>query len=331
MKINNHGEENYSLKLQEIADKLLSWQGPIVIISHVDPDGDALGSVLTLKRALDSSGKASIAAIESPSYLSFVVQDGELSAPLDTLPDNTLLVVLDVDLGQRTTGAPLEEAAFTINIDHHGTNPRTADLSCVEPAKAATALMIKELIDTMNLAWTKEIALPCLTGILTDTGILRYGNTTAEVLEAVADLMTVGVDYASLTDRLQWRQASYYQLLGLVLNTVDYPLDGLVVTAHMSKDMEAAVNKSDDDSNDYVGLIRYSEGTKVAVFFKESGEAVKLSMRTRDGISAQAICSRLGGGGHVAAAGAKLMTDLASAKAQTLESIRIELEQAGLL
>ena len=329
----NTGEEDYAVKVGQVAAKLRSWEGPVVIISHVDPDGDALGSALGLKRALDALGKTTLLPMEPPRYLKFITQEGELSEPVETLPEGCLLAVLDVEVGPRATGAPLTGAAFTINIDHHGTNDRTGDLSLVQPSRAATAHMVKDVIDALDITWTPELATPCLTGILTDTGNFRYGNTNPEVLEAAGELLSKGVAYTELTDRLQWRHPDYFRMLGLVMSTVAFPLGGLVATAELTQAMRDAVGETDDDSDDYVGFIRYAEGTYVALFFKERGDAgqkvTKVSARTRGEVSAQAICLELGGGGHVAAAGATVQAGLEETRARALSAARRELERRG--
>ena len=329
--INNDGEANYQEKMELISQKLSSWDGPIVLLSHTDPDGDALGSTLALKRALDSLGKSVTLVMDVPSYLRFLLKDGELSEPIVSYKDGTLLAVLDVDLGRRVYGGPIEGAAFTLNIDHHGSNPRTGDLSCVQPSKAATALMVRDLLGIMAIAWTAEIATPCLTGILTDTGNFRYSNTDADVFEAAAFLVKQGVDYAALADRLQWREKKFFTMLGKVMGTVQYPLEGLAATAYMTADMREEVGDVEDDSSDYVGQIRYAEGTKVAIFFKESEGATKLSVRARDNVSAQNICTAFGGGGHIAAAGAKLSGSVKDNYQRVLDAAETELRRSGYL
>jgi phosphoesterase RecJ-like protein len=329
--VDNRGDADYEGKLKRIAQQLRDWQGPIVIVSHLDPDGDALGSSLALKRALQSLGKQVLLPLEPPRFLTFLAEEGELSAPLERLPEGALLAVLDVADEGRSEGAPLQGAKFVMNVDHHGTNSRFGDLALVEPSKAATAQIVKEIIDAMGVEWTAPIATPCLTGILTDTGNFRYVNTDQEVLRTAGELISAGVDYAFLTDRLQWRHRDYYRMLGLVMGTIDFPLDGKVVMAGVSEEMRSAVGESEDDSNDYVGLIRYVEGSKVAVFLKERDGHTKVSVRTRDGVSAQAICMELGGGGHVAAAGAKIEGPLEVAKEKVLAAAKRELARRGEL
>ena len=233
---NNQGEANYQAKIQTIAQKLKNWEGPIVIVSHVDPDGDALGSTLGLKRALEHMGKPSTLIMNPQRYLQFLVSSHELSKPLAELPSNCLLMVMDVAEANRIEGTNMQEASFVINIDHHGTNNRFGDLACVQPDKAATAQMTKDIINALGITWTPDMATACLTGILTDTGNFRYTNTNPDVLKDAAELLGHGVDYATLTDRLQWRHPDYFQKLGKVMSTVEFFLDGLVVIAKLTKD-----------------------------------------------------------------------------------------------
>ena len=329
--VDNSGEVNYQQKVTAIANALSDWQGSFVLVAHVDPDGDALGSSLALKRALDAMGKRTLLPLDAPRYLAFLANEGELSDPIDALPDDCLLVVLDVSDRKRAAGAPTEGAAFIVNIDHHGTNDRFGDLALVEPASAATAQIVKDIIDALPVSWTPEIATPCLTGVLTDTGNFRYANTSPDVLACAGELLEKGVDYAGLTDRLQWRHPDYFKMLGLVMSSVEFAFDGLLVSATITQAMRDEIGDTDDDSNDYVGLIRYAEGTKIAALLKEHDGFTKLSVRTRDDVSAQAICMQLGGGGHVVAAGAKLAVGLEEAKALFIEAARAELVKKNLL
>lgn len=308
-----------------MASRTLSWSGPIVVAAHVDPDGDALGSSLALMRALRQLGKQAVVVMEPPPYLQFLAEEGEVVGQLTELEPGTLVYALDSGEAPRVWGVPLDQAAEVFNVDHHGTNTRFGDLAVVEPSKAACAMLIKELIDLLGAQWSADLATPCLTGILTDTGNFRHSNTGRESLEMAGVLIDHGVDYARLTDRLQWRDKGYFPLLGSVMQTVRYDLDDLLVTAAVTDEMREALGASVDDSDDFVGLIRYAEGTKVAALFKQRGEEIKVSVRTRDGVSAQRICVELGGGGHVSAAGATLAGPMAEARARFIEAVKREL------
>lgn len=328
--VDNRNERDYPSKVAAIAERLVAWEGPIVIVAHVDPDGDALGSTLTLKRALDAMGKSTILPMDPPAYVRFLVRDGEVAAPLAALPDGALVAVLDVAEASRMAGAPLDGAAFVVNVDHHGTNPRFGDLALVQPGAAATAQIVKDIVDALPVPWTVDLATPCLTGILTDTGTFRFANTDREVLRTAGDLIAVGVDYTELTDRLQLRPPSFYRMLGAVMDTLELPFDGRASLATVTLEMKERFHEGEDDSDDYVGMIRYVEGVQVAALLKQKADAVKVSMRARAPVSAQAICVELGGGGHVAAAGAKLAgSDLSAARSRVLEAIGRELSRHG--
>ncbi len=296
---NNGPEPLYYEKLQAISGHLLDFEGQIYIVTHIDPDGDAIGSSLGMARALQSIGKKVNLVAEPPPYLRFLGSPEEFHSPLESVPRGALLLVLDSAEVARVAGAPVE--GFVINIDHHGTNPRFGDLSVVDPSKAATAQIIKDLVNIMEIRWTPEIATPVLTGIITDTGNFRHSNTTPEVLHDAAELVGHNVNLAELTDRLQWRPPAYYKTLGAVLSTVQFHFEGRLVTANLPPDQHF-----EDDSDDFVGIIRYAEGSQLAIFLRTRGPDVKISIRSRGEVSAQAVAVKLGGGGHVPAAGATL-------------------------
>ncbi|MBB6097020.1 phosphoesterase RecJ-like protein [Deinobacterium chartae] len=330
-------ETDYAGKLAAIAAKLRGHDGFIAIVSHVEADGDALGSCLGLQRALTALGKDARTFMNVPRYLRFLPREGEVLAPVSRigeLPENTLLVVLDVDNNDhvRVEGAPTADFdGFVINVDHHGTNRRQASLSLVEPAKAAAALMIKELVDALEVSWTAGIAHPVLTGIITDTGSFKFSNTTPEVLRTAAKLVEYGADLAGINDNLAQQPRNYYPLLGSVLRTVEYGMNDLVVSAHVNEAMLQEVGAGWEEVESFVSVIRSAEGTELAALFKDFGDHVKLSLRSRGRVSAQNIAVACGGGGHVAAAGATMHMPYAEARARFEEQARLELKRVGLL
>jgi bifunctional oligoribonuclease and PAP phosphatase NrnA len=322
-------ESTYREGIDRVAEALRDWTGPIVVIAHVDPDGDAVGSVVGLGRALRRLGKRVALPIAPPRFLAFMAEEGELAPPMAHLEEGTLLVVLDSDL-PRAVGAPVEGTALTVNLDHHGTNRGEAALAVVAPQKAAAALMVKDLVDALGIAWDQHLAIPCLLGIVSDTGTFRFGNTDRDVLCAAGDLIATGLPYADLIDRLRWRHPDHFPMLAMVMATVRFDEGGAVVSVRQTEEMRARLGETEDDSSDFVNVIRDAEGARVAFFLREVDDGVKVSVRSRPGVSAQAICIALGGGGHVAAAGATLRgVDVDTAHERVLEATRAELASAG--
>jgi phosphoesterase RecJ-like protein len=322
--VSNGSNPHYQERLQAVAEALKALQGPFYVVSHVDPDGDAIGSSLGLARALKALSKEVIWIAEPPRYLRFLAGSDELHPPIARVPEGATLLVLDSAEPSRVAGAPVE--GRVINLDHHGTNPRFGDLCVVDPSKAATAQIVKDLIDLLGVRWTPEIATPVLTGLITDTGNFAFANTTPQVLHTAAELVGYGVELAELTDRLKWRPPDYFRALGLVMGTVQFHFGGLLVTAHLPAGLEV------EDSDDFVGQIRYAEGAQIAVFLREREEGVKLSIRSRGGVSAQAVAVKLGGGGHVPAAGTTLWgVNLETAYDRLLFVVEAELRRAGYL
>jgi phosphoesterase RecJ-like protein len=259
-----------------------------------------------------------------PRFLRFLVDEGELVEPLTERPHGALVVVVDSDPA-RSSGVPTNGGPV-VNVDHHGTNPGTSEVVWIDPRYAAATMMVAEVVDALGVEWDAHLATPCLAGLMTDTGHFRFGNTDRRALQAAGRLIDAGVAYAELSDRLQWRHPDFFRMLALVMSTVRFRLGGEVVLADQTLAMRAALGESEDDSDDYVGQLRYAEGTRVAAILKERPGAVKLSVRSRGGVSARRICVALGGGGHVAAAGATLEgVDLATAERRLLAAVAAEL------
>lgn len=315
-------------RAETVARALLEHPGPVVIVAHVDPDGDALGSVLALARALRTAGREVLTPMsDPPRYLSFLHHPGELTAPLAELPAGALLVVLDGDPG-RASGAPIDTDAL-VNIDHHASNRGDRGHCWIDPSYAAAALMVCEVIDALGVGWSAELAVPALTGIISDTGHFRFANTDRRVLERAAQLIDVGIDYADLSDRLQWRHLDHYRMLSMVLGTLQSHFGGELLLARQSLAMRAALGPTEDDSDDFVQHYRYAEGVRLAAILKEREGGVKVSVRSRGGLSARRICAALGGGGHEVAAGATLTgRTLDEAEGLLLEAVRRELASA---
>ncbi|WP_425147228.1 DHH family phosphoesterase [Deinococcus sp.] len=337
LSLQNSPHPRYTELTGAVAARLSEHPGPVVILAHVDPDGDALGSCLGLQRALRLCGKAAQTYLEVPDYLAFLPESGEVLPQLENWPAQALLVVLDVDNTDLARVAGAELSGYSgpvINVDHHGTNRRQADLSLVDPSRAATAGMVADiverLLETAGQSWTPDLATPLLTGLNTDTGSFRFANTTPAVLRQAALLVERGARLAWINDRLSQNPPRYFALLREVLGSMQFSHGGLVVTARIDQSMLERAGASWEDAESYVNTIRSAQGTELACLFKDYGSRVKLSLRSRGTLSAQNIAVALGGGGHVPAAGASVEGDYAAVRAAFDAQVRQELERVEL-
>ncbi|THF88295.1 bifunctional oligoribonuclease/PAP phosphatase NrnA [Deinococcus sp. KSM4-11] len=330
MTASNTSSATYSADVRAVADALGAHTGPLVLLAHENPDGDALGSVLGLARALRSVGREVVAPMDVPRYLAFLVGPTEISASLDTFPPEAMVVVLDVDNNDpvRVAGAPLSKfAGPVVNIDHHGTNRRAATALVVDPSRPATAMIVADVIDAMNIPWTEGIATPLMLGLNTDTGSFRFSSVTPDTFTCAGRLLAHGARLAWLNDELGQHPHTYYTLLREVLNTLEFQHEGRVVLARVDDGMLTRTGATWEDVESYVSLFRNAEGAQLAVMVKDFGDRVKLSLRSRRGLSAQNVAVALGGGGHVSAAGATVNEPYPVVRTQLEQAIQSELDR----
>ncbi|SMB91942.1 DHH family phosphoesterase [Deinococcus hopiensis] len=327
----NEAAATYARDVAAVAAKLAEHRGPIVVLSHENPDGDALGSVLGLTRALRALGKTVITPMDVPRYLRFLASPGEINPPLSEWPENALAAVLDVDNNdpERVAGADL--TTFTgevVNVDHHGTNARHAAAMVVDPGRPATTMMIADVVDALGAPWSEPVATPLMLGLITDTGSFKFESVTPEAFEAAARLRAHGARLGWISDQLGQHPRSYYILLREVLSTMEFLHGGRVVFAHVDDAMLARAGSTWEDVESYVSLLRGAEGAELAVMIKDFGERVKLSLRSRGNVSAQNVAVTLGGGGHVPAAGASLALPYPQVRLLLEDAVNAELARA---
>ncbi len=186
-----------------MAALLRAHEGPVVVLSHENPDGDALGSVLGLTRALRSLGKTVVAPMDVPRYLRFLPGPGETSGPLTQWPDGALAVVVDVDNNDaiRVAGADLRQfGGEVINLDHHGTNQRRATAGVVDPALPAAVMIVADVLNELGITWTENIATPLMLGLITDTGSFRFNSVTPQTFVCAARLLEHGARLGWIND-----------------------------------------------------------------------------------------------------------------------------------
>jgi phosphoesterase RecJ-like protein len=314
-------------KFEEIG-RVLREQQRFAILSHVRPDGDALGSQLALALSLKELGKT-VRVWNEDGMLekySFVPGANLLSKPPSAPEDVDVALALDTAIQNRlgNTLPAIRTAKIWINIDHHPSNPGYGDIVYIDPTSPATGQIIFELIKSQNLPLTREIAENLYVAISTDTGSFRYPNTTAHTFEIAAELVRAGVDVGRVSQQLYEnfpRRRS--ELLRELLATMRFEAGGRVASFSLSLNLARQLGVLPEDTEGLIDHLRAIRGVIVAVFFEELPDGkVRVSMRSKsEDVDVRTICQKFGGGGHILAAGARLRGTLSEVRAKILEAI----------
>lgn len=285
--------------------------GSFVISSHVSPEGDAIGSVLGLALSLEKMGKkvSVINADPVPEFLSFLPGKDmiRIADRIDTPHD--VWIVVDCEPG-RTGMKNFEDPPVgkVINIDHHVTNPMTADICWVDPEAAAAGELVYDLLVAMDAPIDLAVATNLYTAIFTDTGSFRYSNTDEPALLKAGRLLGYGVNTWEISEHVyETKSFPRMKLLGLVLSSLDLSEDGRLAWVSVYEKYYAETGTSAEDTDGFINYPRAVKGVEVAILFREAGDGrIKLSFRSKGRVDVSRLAESLGGGGHPNAAGATL-------------------------
>ena len=298
------------------------------LLSHVRPDGDALGSQLALALSLQQLGK-DVRVWNEEGMLekySFLPRAELLTKPPSLPEDVDVAIALDTAIQNRlgTTLQAVRSAKIWINIDHHPSNPGYGDVVYVDSNAPATGQIVFELIQNQKLPLDREIAENLYVAISTDTGSFQYPNTTARTFEIAAELVRTGVDVGRVSQQLYENfPRRRVELLRELLCTMRFEGDGRVASFSLSLDLARRLGVQPEDNEGLIDHLRAIRGVVVAVFFEELADGkVRISMRSKsDAADVCAICEKFGGGGHKLAAGARVRGTLAEVEKKVLEAI----------
>jgi phosphoesterase RecJ-like protein len=314
-------------KFDEIG-RVLREHNRFAILSHVRPDGDALGCQIALALSLQQLGKE-VRVWNEDGMLekySFLPRAELLTKPPAAPEDVDVAVALDTAIQNRlgTAFAAVRSVKMWINIDHHLSNPGYGDLVYVDPTAPATGQIIFDLIKSQGFPFNREIAENLFAAISTDTGSFQYPKTSARTFEIAAQLVCTGIDVGRLNQQLYENYPRRrIELLRELLRTMRFESDGRVASFSLSLKTAAALQVLPEDNEGLIDHLRAIRGVIVAVFFEELSDGkVRVSMRSKtDAIDVCAICQKFGGGGHTLAAGARVRGTLAEVEQKVLEEV----------
>ena len=298
------------------------------ILSHVRPDGDALGSQLALALSLKQLGK-DVRVWNEDGMLekySFLARAQLLTKPPSGAEDVDVAIALDTAIQNRlgTAFQAIRTAKIWVNIDHHPSNPGYGDLVYVDPTAPATGQILFELIKSERLPFDRAIAENLYVAISTDTGSFQYPNTTARTFEIAAELVRAGVDVGRINQQVfENYPRRRVELLRELLRTMRFEGGGRVASFSLSLKTAAELGVLPEDNEGLIDHLRAIRGVIVAVFFEELTDGkVRVSMRSKsEKTDVCAICQKFGGGGHTLAAGARVRGSLAEVEQKILGAI----------
>ena len=305
-------------EVERIRD-LISSAARFLVVSHIRPDGDAIGSLLGLGCALQAAGKhvQMVDADGVPLSLRYL----ESSNQVRNSPEGAFDLIIVVDCSDlRRTGNTLNGYKLPdINIDHHATNELFAQINLVDSKAVSTTEIIYDHLDAWGLPLTKDVSDALLMGLITDTIGFRTPNVTPKALRIAANLMEAGSDLANLYQQaLINRSYEAIRFWGAGLSVLERR--GPVIWTTLTMDDRKAAGYGGRDDADLINLLSSINDVEICVvFIEQPNEHVKVSWRSQPGIDVSRVASGFGGGGHPSAAGAEITGDLEQVRSLVLQ------------
>ena len=282
----------------------------VALACHELPDGDALGSMLALHHLCRSQHKPSTAAWPEPDsvapHYAFLPGLELVSRPSDFPAEPGVMVTFDCGSIHRlgTLEAAARAARELIVIDHHATNAAYGSINVIDPAAAATAVLVRRLAGRLGWPLTREAAECLYTGLVTDTGRFQYSNTTPEVFALAEELAGFDLPIAAISRELfEKHRFAYLQLAAECLARAELDEQLGLVAAWVTEADLARFGVKLDETEGLIDLVRRTAEAKVSVVAKEAPGGVRVSLRAVDDVDVGLIATFLGGGGHRHAAG----------------------------
>ena len=292
----------------------------VALACHVNPDGDALGSMLGLFHVLQAAGHDAVASFPKP----FTVAPHYRELPgLDLLthpaefpaePD----VMVTFDCGSLGRLGELEGAAKAarelVVLDHHVSNTRYGTVNVIDPSAAASGVLVRRLVQTLGLPLTTDAAVALYAALVCDTGRFQYETTTPSVFELACELVTFDVPVSRLSRQLfEEHRFAYLKLLGEALGNAELDVDRRFVWTAITQDMLDRHGVTLEEVEGLIDIVRRTTEAEVTCVLKEEADgSVRVSLRSLGAVDVRVIAAHNGGGGHRFAAGFESTLDIPS-------------------
>lgn len=318
--------------LRQIAETL-NHSRRVLVASHADPDGDAIGSLVAMGLALEAAGKSVVFYNQTPTpaVYRFLPAVERISADPAACRGCDVAVIIDCGNLERIgpAAAQVKQLPVVVNIDHHVTNTGFGDLQLVDSGACASAELVYRLIEAMGVTIDPPMAQALYTGILTDTGSFRFSNTNRAAFAICDHLVQIGVNPANVARHVYGHfSMGRIRLLNMALDSIEISDNGKVSMMSLTEEM---LRQTDTQSEDADGLINYArriKDVKMAALIHEftngdgpgqpGGRHHHVSLRSDGSVDVAAIAAAYGGGGHTTAAGFNIDASMVEIKAKIM-------------
>lgn len=306
----------------------------ILLCTHINPDGDAIGSTLAMGLALKKMGKQVIFACADPiparfHFLPCATEFVQANA-LKNRDYDTALAIDAADLSRQGDCAEaFLRAGMRLQIDHHGTNPHYAQMNVVDDGAAASGCLILRAIDALEIPLDPQIAQCIYCGISTDTGNFCFDNTDAETFACAARLMEAGLPLNETARRMHLlREEPHVRLLGLALNTLKIVADGKCAWMYLTREDFRQAQAGPEHTENIVNYARDLPGVEMAFLGTEQENGgTKFSLRAQSPRDVAAVAQKFQGGGHKLASGCKINLPLMEACKAVEKEMLLQIEE----
>ena len=303
----------------------------ILIVTHIGPDGDAIGSLLGLAIGLREMGKSVDAAVDGgvPDYLQYIPQQETVISELKQ-GQWELMISVDASDEERTGEAGIYGRAHSpvvINLDHHATNTMFGNIHLVDPAAVAASEVVFDWLNAFGHPISQPVATALLTGMVTDTMGFRTNHVVPRTLEIAHQLMLAGGPLVDIINRtMVSKPINHIILWKHVFPSVEYK-DSIASAVVTPDDIKAADLSEMTDAGLVSTLVAADEVLIAVVFKVEPDNKVELSLRSKAGYDVSVVAFALGGGGHKPAAGATVTGTLDEVKARVMPMLQAVIQQ----
>ncbi|MDD5773141.1 MAG: bifunctional oligoribonuclease/PAP phosphatase NrnA [bacterium] len=303
-----------------------------LFVSHINPDGDSIGSQLALGKVLEGFGKKVTILNQHPvpDIYNFLYGSGKIKNEISPSESFDIAVVLDASDKNRlgdVVNKALEKVPFIINLDHHVSNNKFGQLQYLNQQASATAVIVYDLIVLLNGKIDKDIAECLYTGILTDTGSFHYLNTDAKSHQVVAEILKYGISPNKIYEEIyEIFNLVSIKLLGLALSSIEMDKTGKIAWMKIRKSDFNLSSLTNGETEGFINYVQMLKGVKVSLFFKELVNdkkqlVTKVSFRSKEDVDVNKIASGFNGGGHAHAAGCVVLGDMDTALDKVIKEV----------